>query len=588
MAGIIGRMGVNLKAIKGIFFFIMSLIMLLCIGVLACAMSPSLTKMLAEKVENLTSAGAVETEGSPEDSVSGEGSIPEGILPGIGAEEEGPSGSVPGRNDSDADNLIGQPGEVQPGVNADWIRDGNQAEYELPESQPAEVPVSGRSGYEPVQEESEQILPEEAENLTENAPVGNTGSELDFDAEFYPYYAMLESDMRRLYGQIYANAVDMVQSFAPVTEVNVNQLKTVFEAVYNDHPELFWLETGYSCKYLRNGNCVEITLKFNAAAENLEEAKREFEDRAGRILSAAQGSSLEKERFVHDSLMQSVEYVMDAPMNQSAYSALVQGRSVCAGYARAFQYLMQQMGIPCYYCTGYAGEDHAWNIVKLDSNYYIVDVTWHYTDTPTYDYFNKSDREFGTSHVRTGLAVYLPACVSGGEASVNPEGGGTSGTEENENPEDGTGRVSDSGEQEGEGAEESTPVLINPTPAEPLTWQSRTGADLDTASTESEKKQEALERAGITEDDVRDTMKEYYEDCEKQLKEAGTGSRQFINVIPKGLWDSVEQAYTSGDYWKGYVDGALKALGVDSFMINLEVENLDGGYCRLYHYVYTY
>ena len=63
MAGIIGRMGVNLKAIKGIFFFIMSLIMLLCIGVLACAMSPSLTKMLAEKVENLTSAGAVETEG---------------------------------------------------------------------------------------------------------------------------------------------------------------------------------------------------------------------------------------------------------------------------------------------------------------------------------------------------------------------------------------------------------------------------------------------------------------------------------------------------------------------------------------------
>ena len=50
----------------------------------------------------------------------------------------------------------------------------------------------------------------------------------------------------------------------------------------------------------------------------------------------------------------------------------------------------------------------------------------------------------------------------------------------------------------------------------------------------------------------------------------------------------MEQAYTSGDYWKGYVDGALKALGVDSFMINLEVENLDGGYCRLYHYVYTY
>lgn len=605
-----GRMRVDLKVIKGIFFFIMSLIMVLCLGVLICAVTPSLTDMLAEKVESLTSAQAEGngTGSGRSDLFSGDGSGLEGILPGLGGAEGTGLDDNNGVQNGTGIDTAGVPsgaggdtagvssGEVQPGVNADWMRDGNQTGYEMPESQPAEVPasVSGRNGYEPVQEEAEQILPEEADDLTENAPLGNTGSDLVFDSEFYPYYAMLEADMRQLYGQIYANAVDMVQSFAPVTAVNVNQLKTVFEAVYNDHPELFWLETGYSCKYLRNGNCVEITLKYNAAAENLEEARQEFDSRAGQILSGAQalGSNAEKERFVHDSLMQSVEYVLNAPMNQSAYSALVQGRSVCAGYARAFQYMMQQLGIPCYYCTGYAGEDHAWNIVKMDTDYYNVDVTWDDTDTPTYDYFNKSDREFGTTHIRTGLAVYLPACVSGGEAPTNAENGSISGAGENGAAEGSTGsgdsQAVGSGTQAGEETEESEPVLINPTPAEPLTWQSRTGADLYTEPTEEERKRDALERAGITEEDVRDTMKEYYEDCEKLLKEAGTGNQQFSNVIPEGLWSAVERAYTNGDYWKGYVEDALKALGANSFQINLQVQDLDGGYCRLYHNVYTY
>ena len=60
-------------------------------------------------------------------------------------------------------------------------------------------------------------------------------------------------------------------------------------------------------------------------------------------------------------------------MDQSAYSALVQGRSVCAGYARAFQYICQRLGIPAYYCAGSSGEDHAWNIVKLGDGFYNVD-----------------------------------------------------------------------------------------------------------------------------------------------------------------------------------------------------------------------
>ena len=55
-----------------------------------------------------------------------------------------------------------------------------------------------------------------------------------------------------------------------------------------------------------------------------------------------------------------------APDNQNIYSALVGKRTVCAGYARSAQYLLQKMGMECIYVTGTCanGEAHAWNQVK--------------------------------------------------------------------------------------------------------------------------------------------------------------------------------------------------------------------------------
>ena len=96
-----------------------------------------------------------------------------------------------------------------------------------------------------------------------------------------------------------------------------------------------------------------------------------------------------------------------------------------------------------------------------------------------------------------------------------------------------------------------------------------------------------MNKAGITEEQVRDTMQEYYEDCQRLLREAGAGDRQFVNVIPESLWSSVERAYSSGDYWKQYVEPIMEELGIENFVIQLQVEDLGGGYYRLCHNIYT-
>lgn len=50
---------------------------------------------------------------------------------------------------------------------------------------------------------------------------------------------------------------------------------------------------------------------------------------------------------------------------------------VCQGYSVTFYIFMKQMGIPCTLVMGKTDKvSHAWNAVKLDGNWYYIDVTW--------------------------------------------------------------------------------------------------------------------------------------------------------------------------------------------------------------------
>ncbi|WFQ94608.1 MAG6410 family transglutaminase-related lipoprotein [Mycoplasma feriruminatoris] len=67
--------------------------------------------------------------------------------------------------------------------------------------------------------------------------------------------------------------------------------------------------------------------------------------------------------------------------NQSAYSALVDKNSVCTGYAKGFQLLMDELGIICTLITSDVsprdvnGVKHVWNLVEIDGEWYHLDAT---------------------------------------------------------------------------------------------------------------------------------------------------------------------------------------------------------------------
>lgn len=122
-------------------------------------------------------------------------------------------------------------------------------------------------------------------------------------------------------------------------------------------------------------------------------------------------SELEKELIIHDYLVLNGQYDYDNYLNgtipkesYSAYGLLVNHRGVCNSYAYAMKYLLTRAGIECEVVSGRGnGGGHAWNIVKIDGNYYYIDTTW---DDPVpdvegrirYAYFNLSKEEMSKDH----------------------------------------------------------------------------------------------------------------------------------------------------------------------------------------------
>ena len=99
-------------------------------------------------------------------------------------------------------------------------------------------------------------------------------------------------------------------------------------------------------------------------------------------------SDVEKALILHDRLAAFNEYDYESYKNNTipqssynAYGALALGTSVCMGYALAYDYLLEQVGIKSEYCSSDV-LFHAWNIVYIDNKPYHVDVTW---DDPVWD-----------------------------------------------------------------------------------------------------------------------------------------------------------------------------------------------------------
>lgn len=140
--------------------------------------------------------------------------------------------------------------------------------------------------------------------------------------------------------------------------------------------------------------------------EDMEEAQA-ISDKATEILDALsldEDTAYQKEKKIHDYLVDNVTYTKkDSSNEHAAYKALIEGECVCDGYSRAMKLLCDLSDVECKLIRGTSKGNHMWNMVKLDGNWYHLDVTFDDKEESGFEdgyyaYFNNTDDMISFNH----------------------------------------------------------------------------------------------------------------------------------------------------------------------------------------------
>lgn len=225
---------------------------------------------------------------------------------------------------------------------------------------------------------------------------------------FY-YYNSLEDEQKQAYIMIYSMFNNFTESRRlEITEAELNDL---FVAVLYDNSEFFWVDIKYN--FIDYGDSIEFMPDYRMESEQANKMSAALNNEIDKIVKSAENftTDYEKELFFHDYVCEVTTYT-EVDMDDTAYSALINGKAICEGYSRAMQVLLDRAGIENYLVVGDGKtedgtEPHMWNIVEIDGKNYHLDATWDDTGSETdygYLYFNVTDEFISRDHLNINPA----------------------------------------------------------------------------------------------------------------------------------------------------------------------------------------
>ncbi|SER78388.1 hypothetical protein SAMN02910429_01073 [Lachnobacterium bovis] len=235
------------------------------------------------------------------------------------------------------------------------------------------------------------------------------------------YYNQLTSEEKDLYNKLYnrcmellsnsdINCNDTVQGTPVIGKIIYNKkvtpadLDEVFNVFEAENPQFFFLSTQYWYgttsdnekffsltiypRYISGKNRISVANQLKSKVENWIKTVNKKK------------TTMQKLRTLENILDKQTLY-KSGEIDQSVVSAVLEGKTVCAGYSKTFTMICNAIGNESVCVTG---SGHEWSRVKIGNKWYNVDATWDDDDSSNImgiDFFLVSDaktKENNTAH----------------------------------------------------------------------------------------------------------------------------------------------------------------------------------------------
>lgn len=245
-------------------------------------------------------------------------------------------------------------------------------------------------------------------------------------ALYYGYQSLLEEE-QKIYRQ-FIKGLEEFQEEISLSPVSEERLSVIVNMAMIDHPEYFWTDGAFQYweEEWSDGSSagMKIAPTYLVSKKEAQDLKRQIEEKAEEWLETIprETDTYGKIKAVYELLIRNVSSDENSPDNQNIRSVFLGGKTVCMGYSKATQYLLNKMGIFCTLVVGEIADEenssHAWNLVKIGEKYYYVDTTWgnpNYEDESQaeveiyYSYLCCTGEFLGETHIPND-DIPLPVC----------------------------------------------------------------------------------------------------------------------------------------------------------------------------------
>lgn len=180
-------------------------------------------------------------------------------------------------------------------------------------------------------------------------------------------------------GKITSEAIQLqLSSIVVPYDVQFDDVCKTIRVYMRQHPEVFW----FSNQYRLDESTHTLYFKYNFTPQKRSFYANEIEKAVEYLFQPDKLkylSDLEKVAYVYKWIVNNTTYNQFSSFNQTIYSVLINRNSVCTGYAKTAQYLLGIIGVQSelvfgkFHADKSKGGRHAWNIVKIDGEWYHVD-----------------------------------------------------------------------------------------------------------------------------------------------------------------------------------------------------------------------